>query len=326
MRTAGTSTGKFLTLSNHHHFPTIVTNHLVYSLFFCPLHTVLPCYFVLQYFILLSFPFEVTLLLSSFNFNEQVDEWKHTLKEGDCIDIYWAQNGRWYHSKVLSKDKDIIRVHYNGWSTTFDERIDVTNPSRFIYPERTFTEKRSKKTAPASHLPMSKPNGLTEVHSRKKSSTSAKPDSGGSARTDKMEITHDKTEGNSAKIKRVRRNDNFEERFENGTRVVRVQWESVIDAYKREFDEHFSERMELHFANGHKVCPGNKKGWFLVSLLDSILQSQGRRGYKSSKLKFCGPRVLTQVILFVFAQGRTLYTFYLCIHFRLYHNRNLFES
>lgn len=197
---------------------------------------------------------------------------------------------------MLSKDKDLIRVHYNGWSTSFDERIDVTNPSRFIYPERTFTEKRSKKATPATASPMTGSGGIETSQSRKSPST--KSGRGGSPQSDNMGSNLSSTAADSNKIRRLNGSENVEEKQDCGNEVFLVEWKTVIDAYQKEFDEHYDESMELSFVSGQKTSLSNKRGWSVVSLLDSILQWRSKKENNMSRMKFCGSQVLAKVTMY----------------------------
>jgi hypothetical protein len=45
-------------------------------------------------------------------------------KAGDKVDVNW--NGSWWQGSVLSVDSGKYKVHYTGWSASWDETVDAS--------------------------------------------------------------------------------------------------------------------------------------------------------------------------------------------------------
>ena len=238
-----------------------------------------------------------------------MDNWKKTLQEGDCIDIFWSQNARWYHSKVLSKQGNFIKVHYNGWSASFDEKIDVTNPSRFIYPQYTFTtEKRNRKSASTSdgipNLASSSTHAMkgwankffiendqTAINNESSTSTnSATP-----AKSAKKQHNSMSSSGSSSSS----RNGNSghdDDMDDEGCKIIRAPWSKVVSTYQKYFEDNFvqsTDRLKLRFISGQKVeVQGKQTAWFLISLIDSMAQRRTRVAKLGSAIQFNGHLII----------------------------------
>ena len=73
---------------------------------------------------------------------ECLAQWKSKLKENDVIDTFSAKYNVWYETKILNRNGNILSVHYNSWSSKFDEDIDMRTTK--IYPKNSITVPRKK--------------------------------------------------------------------------------------------------------------------------------------------------------------------------------------
>ena len=245
-----------------------------------------------------------------------MDNWKKTLREGNCIDVFWSQNARWYHSKILSKDGDLIKVHYNGWSASFDEKIDITNPSRFIYPEYTFTtERRSKKSATTSDgLPNLTTTpyaikgwankfllGSDESATDKGISTSSNPTPPTKGNKKQNNTINGSSGGSSSSSSGDTKSNLHDDDVDHeGCKIFRASWSKVVDAYQKQFEQNFvqcTDRLKLRFINGQKVeVQGKQKSWFLISFIDSMAQRRTQVKKLGSAVQFNGHIVMGDCI------------------------------
>ena len=59
--------------------------------------------------------------------------WRGYLKEGDMLDAQDHVEQKWYESKVMKRDGNVITVHFLGWGIQFDENFDIsTEPERLM--------------------------------------------------------------------------------------------------------------------------------------------------------------------------------------------------
>ena len=59
--------------------------------------------------------------------------WREDLKEGDMLDAQDHAEQKWYESKVMTRDGNVIKLHFLGWETRFDENFDIsTEPARLM--------------------------------------------------------------------------------------------------------------------------------------------------------------------------------------------------
>lgn len=78
--------------------------------------------------------------------NEKLVTWMSTLKEGDYIEVFSERENKWFEAKILKRDGVDMSVHYLGWQSKYDEKVDTIN--KLICPTHVFTKPKNKAVKP----------------------------------------------------------------------------------------------------------------------------------------------------------------------------------
>ena len=73
-----------------------------------------------------------------------ISNWKGTLAVHDAVDVYSPKHNAWYEAKIIKLTGSTAQCHYIGWSSKFDEDVDLKLAK--VFPKNVATKPRKKPT------------------------------------------------------------------------------------------------------------------------------------------------------------------------------------